>query len=126
MTTNTKKYSYEEKIILKDKIEDVKSKRKKIQIMKIIMKDKNFNVNEISESGSGILLYFNKLADETYQNIEEYLNNLSTLNSETEQSINFSSLLSANEPEFYNDPANKFNNREKQFIKRTIRNSSKN
>ena len=114
-------YSIEDKIIIKDRIEELKSKKHKIEIMKVIKKDKNFNINEVSESGTGILLYFNKFTDDTYKNIENYLNDIKN-NAETE--LNFSSILSNTESEFYNDPANKFNNKEKQFIKRNINNMS--
>ncbi len=111
------KYSLEDKRILKDRIEQLKSIKEKLNIMKIIMQDKNFNFNDISEGDNKCLLYFNKFGEETYTKIEEHLNNITAM---TTESMPVFSVMSTTEEEFYNNPVNKFNNKEKQIIKKKL------
>lgn len=61
-------YSYEDKLLLKSKIEQLDEYNKYLRIFKIIMKY-NHGLN-FSNNNNGIFLYFHKLDQRTYKEID--------------------------------------------------------
>jgi hypothetical protein len=65
------KYSFEFKMKLKDRIENITDKYYIERIKEIIFKD-NLNLCHTKNS-SGVLLFFHNLTEETYSKLESYL-----------------------------------------------------
>lgn len=67
-----RKYDYELKIDLKNRIEKIKNKEYLAEVFTIINKDKKGYM----ENKYGIFMYIHELSDETYNKLEIYLDNL--------------------------------------------------
>jgi hypothetical protein len=67
-----RKYNYEFKIELKNRIEKIKNTKYLAEIFTIINKDQKGYM----ENKCGIFMYIHELGDETYNKLESYLDNL--------------------------------------------------
>jgi hypothetical protein len=115
---NIVKYDHVKKMEIKKKIEKIKKKEYLLDIFKIITSESR----DYSENNNGVFIFFHDLTDETYEKVENYVNNIyklyknninnnsaSIFNSEISESIN-------DYPENSNDK--NLTNKEKMILRR--------
>jgi RecG-like helicase len=109
-----KVYSYEEKILLSEKVKKIDNKQKLINIIKIIHDDGK----EIYENKNGIYMFFHNLSNTTYTKIE----NILPKNVNKNNTIEKKEYIPYAKDDFPSQnklcPKLKFSNREKNLIKR--------
>lgn len=119
-------YTYEKKKKLAERISKIKRKQDMVQILNIICEKNN---KKITENQNGVFLLFDKLDDETYQKIDNYLKTIvkkqqPNSDNQTLLSPTASDKLSENQFVNYTQQDEKFSNdvrysnREKNIIKR--------
>lgn len=118
---NTKPYSYKKKQKLANIISKLKKKEDMINIMNIISEDK---VN-ITENQNGLFLLFDKLNDDTYRKIENYLESIQKkpiTSSDCSSANGVSSDKKKYNPSFNDDGVNgqniRYTSKERNIIKR--------
>ena len=115
-------YPYEKKVHLVDKISKIKSKKVLVKIFEIINEDNK----DISINSNGIFMYFNKLNNDTYYEIEHFLRQINKKNKLNSTSSDDNILKKEYKPYVVDDfpsqkgmcPKLKYSNREKNLIKR--------
>lgn len=118
-----KKYSYEEKKKLANKISKIKKKGDLVKIFQIIYGENQ----SVTENNNGFFMFFHKLSDPTYVKIDIFLKQLNKKRIE-ESSETLSSEKKEYRPYTEEDfpsqkgicPKLKFSNKEKNLIKRRI------
>ena len=83
MSNQHKIYTYDEKVILSEKIRKITNKNNLINIIKIIYEDNK----DIFENKNGIYMFFHKLSNQTYEKIENELKKITNKTSDATNSI---------------------------------------
>lgn len=122
-----KKYTHEEKQKLADKISTIKRKKDLVKILDIMSKDKI----SVTENNNGLFMFFHKLEDKTYHEIEKYLEYIKNRKVYSDSATSVGSANSESYKKEYvpytNEefpsqngisPKLKFSNKEKNLIKR--------
>lgn len=115
------KISYEQKERLMTLINGINKKKYYIKIYKII-KDNNPTI-EITENDNGILLFFDKLTDITYEQLNDYIK---IINSKQKVDTSSDTLFTSDNDSFLDDSNVKYSNKEKSFIKKKMYNEAMN
>lgn len=79
------KYTYIKKKRIAEKIGKIKNKKDLVKIYEIIKNDKSSS-NQISKNNNGMFVCFEKLSDDTYKLLDEFINDVLTENSENHSS----------------------------------------
>jgi hypothetical protein len=113
------KYDHTKKMEIKKKIEKIKKKEYLIDIFKIITLD----TKDYSENNNGVFIFFHDLSDETYEKVDNYVNNIYRMHKtntlvDTENPI-FNSELSESMNDFHDKTNDKnLSNKEKIILRR--------
>lgn len=112
--------TFDQKKIIKYRIEQIKNKNCLIEIYEIIKRDNSIN---ITENNNGMFMHFNNLKNETYLNLEKYLNNVEKIiKNKNDISSNLSELnsnISENNSDIMSIGSKlKLSNKEKNIIKK--------
>ena len=87
------KFDHVKKMEIKKKIEKIKKKEYLIDIFKIITS----HTQDYSENNNGVFIFFHDLSDETYEKVDNYVNNIYRLYKTNNNSSNiFNSEISEN------------------------------
>jgi hypothetical protein len=110
------KYDHTKKMEIKKKIEKIKKREYLVDIFKIITAD----TKDYSENNNGVFIFFHDLSDETYEKVENYVNNIYKLHRTT---TNSSSIFNSEISESINDNLEKdmdknLTNKEKMILRR--------
>jgi len=86
VTLNSKiaKFDHSKKMEIKKKIEKIKKKEYLIDIFKIITSQ----TQDYSENNNGVFIFFHDLSDETYEKVDNYVNNIYRLYKTNSNSAN--------------------------------------
>lgn len=106
-------YTSEQKKQLAKRIESVKKSEDLAEIYKIIKRDNPVCI----ENANGSFMHFHKLRDETYNNLENYLNTIKKTPVQT-LSMEYTPYSNEDESNEYSDSKLRFSNKEKNLIKR--------
>lgn len=112
------KYDHLKKMEIKKKIEKIKKKEYLLDIFKIITSESK----DYSENNNGVFIFFHDLSDETYEKVENYVNNIYKIHKNNINN-NSASIFNSEISETLNDYPNKDNdknltNKEKMILRR--------
>lgn len=108
------KYDHTKKMEIKKKIEKIKKKEYLIDIFKIITLD----TKDYSENNNGVFVFFHDLSDETYDKVDNYVNNIYKLH-KTNQ------LVDTENPVFNTELSESINNFEDKNNDKNLSNKEK-
>lgn len=117
-----KQYDYDKKIELVKKINKIKKKEYLINIFRIIVATSK----DYTENNNGVFVFFHNLSDDTYEQIESYVNKIYKTHKKSSSLLSVYSDLSDSQ-NFYsdtieikknNDANNNLSNKEKIIMKR--------
>ena len=112
-----KKYDYAKKIELVKKINKIKKKEYLINIFKIIL----LHSKDYTENNNGVFIFFHNLSDDTYEQIENYVNLIYKMHKKSTDFLNtYTSELSDNN--YFNSDTieidKQLSNKEKMIMRR--------
>lgn len=112
------KYDHIKKMEIKKKIEKIKKKEYLLDIFKIITSESK----DYSENNNGVFVFFHDLTDETYEKVENYVNNIYKIH-KNNIANNSASIFNSEISETINDYPEKDNgknltNKEKMILRR--------
>jgi hypothetical protein len=111
------KFDNSRKMEIKKKIEKIKKKEFLLDIFKIITSE----TKDYSENNNGVFIFFHDLSDETYEKVENYVNNIYKLHKQNNLNSSniFNSELSESISDFKNlDIDKELTNKEKMIMRR--------
>lgn len=116
-STKNTKYDHTKKMEIKKKIEKIKKREYLVDIFKLITSE----TKDYSENNNGVFIFFHELSDETYEKVENYVNNVYKLH--RIPGINSSNIFNSEISETFNDNTNKdmdknLTNKEKMILRR--------
>ena len=120
ISTNTVKYDHSKKMDLVKKINKIKKKEYLFEIFKIITSESD----DYSENNNGVFIFFHNLSDDTYDKLDQYVNNIYKMYKQTNTSNIFNTEVSDTINNKYSDtieivPIDKnLSNKEKMIMRR--------